>query len=1061
MKNTIRTFYIILSTFLILGLSSGLVYAQDVSTGSGGGFLDTLRGGLSRLVTLNNPVELNDPKSGFGFSETPRFSLSVPQKNTQRMGKEVTSKWDTKEEKIEATVIYKADNKKIPAVIQKTDEGQFQVRINQKEGEEFARGEYQLQIEARESFIYERNLTQDFSWGVLAVNTNKSIFQPNEEALISFGVLNKNGNTICNAKITITIGDPDRNEKTMSSSKGDIKHSPECGDNYSEIPDYSTTYKVGKAGRYFMHVTADNGAGEHSITDFFDVKENISFTVERIKFPTRIYPPSGYPVEIKVTAHEDYNGKVFDTVPASFVISDISNNGQAPQSKTVKEARPDEDIVKHDLEVYKDIPKLSKTLWQDSNSIVSSDHHKPMPIEWNVAWKRGQTYTLSYTINFPNVSPEYYLLGPFIVGDHSFSEAQGAIDPKSDSKAIVMNNALLEQDKSLKFFEVRQWQVASDANRCWAGTVDANWNTALNWVSTAGAAVTLTANDVAIFDSSATTCSSGSTANASTLNTSTTVDGVRVLTYANTITQTNGADLTLDNTTGWIQSAASSVFTGGDSTSDIEMTNAAGDFNQTDGTFTAPAGTITVLDNFISSGGTFNHNSGTVTMDTRDEQDNLTGPVTFNNLTLVSGCNNGGRVSLTGTITTIGTLTLDADTDICRGQLLGTGSLSAKGDVTLIDYGFLCCEGLGPVKVLTFNGTGNQTLTGAATCPFIPSVVINKPSGKLTLISCIDNSSAWTYIAGALDPGTSTLGFNVTASQSPFGNYSITGTATYYNVDFYAGCNNGGTATIPSGTTITVTGTLTFWADTCNLNVDGPGSLVAKGNISTTESSGGVLGGDIAIRLTGSADQTITPASANFPSGTFTIAKGGGEVALGADFSVNTSGQDMTITSGVLDTGTYNLTVNDTLTINGQFNQGSGNVVTGASGEITVGSTGIYMNQSTGDITIGAAGSGFANAGYVRFDGGGVQCGDTDSISIATTTSTTARDWSGAGTYILIDTTVRDANDSGITITAYNSTLTSNSDWVFNSGCPTYSNRSVSNTIGGTNFVGGSNFSSN
>ena len=118
------------------------------------------------------------------------------------------------------------------------------------------------------------------------------------------------------------------------------------------------------------------------------------------------------------------------------------------------------------------------------------------------------------------------------------------------------------------------------------------------------------------------------------------------------------------------------------------------------------------------------------------------------------------------------------------------------------------------------------------------------------------------------------------------------------------------------------------------------------------------------------------------------------------------------------------------------------------------------MNNSTGDITIGAAGSGVANSGFMQLDGGGPasDCDTTNAISIATTTATTQRTWSGSGTYRLVDLTVRDAGGS---LTAYHSTNTSNNGWTFDASCPAYSNRTVAGFTGGVNFTGGSTVTSN
>ena len=71
-------------------------------------------------------------------------------------------------------------------------------------------------------------------------------------------------------------------------------------------------------------------------------------------------------------------------------------------------------------------------------------------------------------------------------------------------------------------------------------------------------------------------------------------------------------------------------------------------------------------------------------------------------------------------------------------------------------------------------------------------MVINKPSGTLTLAGTIRTTNNWTYTAGTLDPGTSTVVFAGTAT--------ITGSHSLANVVF----NGAGTTyTVAAGTTLT------------------------------------------------------------------------------------------------------------------------------------------------------------------------------------------------------------------------------------------------------------------
>src|SRR6185437_11928232 len=74
---------------------------------------------------------------------------------------------------------------------------------------------------------------------------------------------------------------------------------------------------------------------------------------------------------------------------------------------------------------------------------------------------QGNTYTLSYTIKFPLVSPEFYLVGPLRIG--SFSEG-------------------------------REWQIASDA----ITLVQSNSNVANSGLTVTTTLSTLTANHLEV-----------------------------------------------------------------------------------------------------------------------------------------------------------------------------------------------------------------------------------------------------------------------------------------------------------------------------------------------------------------------------------------------------------------------------------------------------------------------------------------------------------------------------------------------------------------------------------
>lgn len=212
------------------------------------------------------------------------------------------------------------------------------VKIEQKNAEEFALsledakpdtfvpGKYTLDITITTD-KGERTITQDFSWGVLAINPQKSIYLSGETAKLGIGVLNETGRTICEAKITLEVTDPEGSKTMLSSENGLVQKSGQCqATSVTNVPDYLAGYKTGNAGVYKMHLSADNGNGIKSLDDAFEVRDSVPFDIERSDYPMRIYPPADYTGTITVKANQDFKGVVEEEVPASFEISNVSKS---------------------------------------------------------------------------------------------------------------------------------------------------------------------------------------------------------------------------------------------------------------------------------------------------------------------------------------------------------------------------------------------------------------------------------------------------------------------------------------------------------------------------------------------------------------------------------------------------------------------------------------------------------------------------------------------------------------------------------------------------------------
>jgi len=300
---------------------------------------------------------LSSVKKNWSEDEEPEFKVEEMEKNLLA---EIASAFEKKEI---TAVLVRPDGKEGPSgvVIQGN-----KIKITRANDRSFQPGLYKLKVKIKkgtEEFIQE----QDFTWGVLAINTNKSIYLPGQKAYLQMAALRDNGHTICDANLSLTVIAP-----MGGIERPPVYQSGKCeGNNVTDAPDYYAFYQVGETGEYQMRLTnLDSG---YEISDSFEVRQSVPFDIERIG-PTRIYPPASYQVTLKIRANEGFSGQVIEKVPSGFEI--ISE--QPTHIRTTGNAKE---------------------------------------IIWNVEWLAGQYYELRYTFDAPDISPYLFLLGPLEIGD--------------------------------------------------------------------------------------------------------------------------------------------------------------------------------------------------------------------------------------------------------------------------------------------------------------------------------------------------------------------------------------------------------------------------------------------------------------------------------------------------------------------------------------------------------------------------------------------------------------------------------------------------------------------
>ncbi|MCX6737365.1 MAG: hypothetical protein NTX26_01305, partial [Candidatus Parcubacteria bacterium] len=291
--------------------------------------------------------ELVTNKENWNADEEPKFDFSENNKSKRIIDVLIG------EDNIEAT-INTPDGKETKDGLIITGK---KIKIKNSKQSEFKPGHYRLNVKRGEQTII-----QDFTWGVLTVNTNKSIYLVGENVDLQMGSLRDDGHTLCNSNLKLEIISP-----TGVKTSPTVSQSGFCGpDNVTNKPDYFSSYSAQEIGKYKIKlVNLDNS---YKITSIFEVRESVSFDIERIG-PTRIYPPATYKVLLKIKANQAFKGEIIESVPDSFVITSAGEN-------QIKEKNGLKQII------------------------------------WQVDWHEGELYTLSYNFKAPEVSPYIYLLGP-------------------------------------------------------------------------------------------------------------------------------------------------------------------------------------------------------------------------------------------------------------------------------------------------------------------------------------------------------------------------------------------------------------------------------------------------------------------------------------------------------------------------------------------------------------------------------------------------------------------------------------------------------------------------
>ncbi len=213
--------------------------------------------------------------------------------------------------------------------------------------------------------------TQSFSWGLISINSPKTIYRVGEIVPVTVGMVDAAGRTVCDADLELFVTAPDGVTATARTGDGSIAKSTECGaKSITARPDYLYRFKATQAGTYALSLEAKTASGQQTLTSTVEVTDQPAFTIERVG-PTRINPKQPYLMHLFVTPASDIKGVFTENIPLGFAVSEVSSGG----------------------------------------SVATLDQPQPK-VRWDVDWRAGQEYELTDVFDAPDVSPALFTLGP-------------------------------------------------------------------------------------------------------------------------------------------------------------------------------------------------------------------------------------------------------------------------------------------------------------------------------------------------------------------------------------------------------------------------------------------------------------------------------------------------------------------------------------------------------------------------------------------------------------------------------------------------------------------------
>ena len=375
------------------------VYANDTGGNVGSASVQFVVNFTNATVPENKniTVDLIAMKKHFALNENPEFEFIVNYNTTA--GEFKTNETDaglsgfdapkprkalkmlvTSDETIKTAVYYKDELVDIALEIEKIGEGDFSIKIASRRA--FRAGLYKLKVE-----LVKNNVTyveeEEFEWGLVSLNTRKSIYKPGETAEFIIVVLDKDGHPVCHTDVSLVVTNPNNEKAVYSTADGTILPGKECGI-------YNADYLTHVEGNHTIDISTLIGGAAVEFSTYFLVQQDYEFDIIRTA-KSKIDPikQDWFDVTIDIESFVGANAIIIkEFVPAEFDLN------------------TDADVM----------------LEGDTKILL-----------WNMNLAGNKT-SVSYSYSVPHIWPYLYALGPAEIGygSETFTEARAwyvAVDP--------------------------------------------------------------------------------------------------------------------------------------------------------------------------------------------------------------------------------------------------------------------------------------------------------------------------------------------------------------------------------------------------------------------------------------------------------------------------------------------------------------------------------------------------------------------------------------------------------------------------------------------------------